>query len=132
MGRSYRRKCNICGVWSEPVIKKVVNQDGNELTISKYFPRCGHSVDSKQPIVKGQYTPDGYIYVTAAKKWGDGKIRLATIGEHRVVWERVHGELPKGMVVHHINGIKNDNRIENLIAMPKRLHTNYLRLFGKQ
>lgn len=33
---------------------------------------------------------------------------------HREVWKEHHGEIPKGMQVHHINSNKDDNRIENL------------------
>ena len=40
--------------------------------------------------------------------------------EHRWVWTQHHGEIPKGMQVHHINGIKNDNRIENLKIVTPR------------
>jgi hypothetical protein len=36
------------------------------------------------------------------------------IKQHRVVWEAHHGPIPKGAVIHHRNGIKHDNRIENL------------------
>ncbi len=36
------------------------------------------------------------------------------IAEHRVVWEKYHGKIPKGHNIHHINGNKLDNRIENL------------------
>ncbi len=42
--------------------------------------------------------------------------------EHRFVWETLHGKLPKGWVVHHINGIKTDNRPENLLGMPRGEH----------
>lgn len=38
---------------------------------------------------------------------------------HRVVYEMHYGQIPKGMFVDHINGIRDDNRIENL-----RLATN--------
>lgn len=33
---------------------------------------------------------------------------------HRMIWESVHGKIPDGMQINHINGIKDDNRIENL------------------
>jgi len=43
--------------------------------------------------------------------------------EHILVWERNHlSQLPKGWVVHHVNGVRNDNRPENLIAMPQKRH----------
>jgi hypothetical protein len=47
-------------------------------------------------------------------------------GEHIIVWEQAHNKtLPKNWVVHHINGIKSDNRIENLTAMARNKHTNW-------
>ena len=33
---------------------------------------------------------------------------------HRMIWEFVHGPIPDGMQINHINGIKTDNRIANL------------------
>ena len=33
---------------------------------------------------------------------------------HRIIWEMLEGKIPDGMEVDHINGIRNDNRIENL------------------
>lgn len=33
---------------------------------------------------------------------------------HRLIWEAVHGPIPDGMQINHINGVKTDNRIDNL------------------
>lgn len=48
--------------------------------------------------------------------------------EHRAVWQRHNGWLPKGWIVHHINEVKTDNRIENLIGMPSELHDSVHRI----
>lgn len=46
--------------------------------------------------------------------------------EHRLIWEQAHGPIPKGWHVHHLNGIKDDNRLENLIAVsPKSHHSQH-------
>lgn len=51
------------------------------------------------------------------------------IGEHRLVIEEHLGFiLPDGFVVHHINGVKDDNRIENLAVMTAGAHST---LHGK-
>lgn len=50
--------------------------------------------------------------------------------EHILVWEQTNGKyLPKDWIVHHLNGRKSDNRIENLVALPNRKH--YLVLQAK-
>lgn len=43
---------------------------------------------------------------------------------HRLVWKLFGGTLPKGYVIHHINEIKSDDRICNLIILPNGVHTN--------
>lgn len=47
----------------------------------------------------------GYIVVRVA-----GKLQQV----HRVVWELHFGEIPEGMHIDHINGVRCDNRIDNL------------------
>lgn len=36
---------------------------------------------------------------------------------HRFMWVEVHGPIPKGMHVHHVNHVKSDNRIENFTLL---------------
>lgn len=41
---------------------------------------------------------------------------------HRNIYVQVHGPIPIGWEVHHINGTKDDNAIDNLIAVPEHVH----------
>ena len=50
---------------------------------------------------------------------------------HRKVWELEHGEIPKGMAVHHINSDKRDNRIENLALVTHAENMQKSDHFGK-
>ena len=46
------------------------------------------------------------------------------VREHWLVWERAHNKsLPKGWIIHHLNGIRDDNRTVNLAAMPSHKHS---------
>ena len=55
--------------------------------------------------------------------------RYRTIGrdggvwaEHRYVYSRQVGPIPQGFVIHHLNGLKGDNRIANLFATRPQGH----------
>jgi hypothetical protein len=42
--------------------------------------------------------------------------------EHLLIWEDAHGPIPKNHHIHHINGIRDDNRPENLICLTRSQH----------
>lgn len=64
-------------------------------------PRRGVSVGSQV----GTVTTNGYVRVTLSG---------VSHGVHRLVWELHNGAIPEGYEVDHINGLRSDNRIENL------------------
>lgn len=55
------------------------------------------------------------------------------VREHILVWEAAHNTtLPQGWVVHHLNGVVDDNRAENLVALPNTRHKNVLAAKAKR
>jgi len=68
----------------------------------------------------GRYIQDGYVMVY------DAQSRYRYVPEHRLVWEKAHGPIPARHHIHHINGVRADNRLENLACLSmgehKRLH----------
>lgn len=53
----------------------------------------------------------------------NGYIRIGRDGKvvylHRWIWEQVFGPIPDGWEIDHINGIKTDNRLDNLRCIPQ-------------
>lgn len=73
---------------------------------------------------------EGYVLLynpehPRAQQRGMGK--KCYVPEHIVIWEQYHGKpVPEGWVIHHLNGIKDDNRPSNLMALPDRAHKRVL------
>lgn len=121
----YKYTCNVCQKEFDAVHK-------NRKFCSRkcYFStRFGEN----NPQWKGgkRITSHGYIVVTPPRNHPKRKSKNNgwIIFEHRHVMEGHIGRyLKSNEFVHHINGIKTDNRIENLIILTKSLHnTNHFK-----
>lgn len=97
------RKCEVCG-------KEFKAIKGN---IKRRMTKCCSRQCLKKWWKNNRVTyigKDGYEHYNNQRK-------------HRIIIERFIGrKLKKDEVVHHINGIKNDNRLENLRLMSKSEH----------
>ena len=80
---------------------------------------CG----SRHPAWKGGFRRCGDYIEELAPGYKQGK---RYIRQHILVWEKTHGKpLPESWVVHHLNGVKSDNRPENLVAQPRKGHDTH-------
>ena len=65
----------------------------------------------------------GHVYVHLNYKLQpDGTRKRIGDYQHRIVWREAHGEIPPGYHIHHRNGDRTDNRLENLELMSWRQH----------
>jgi len=103
---------------------------------------CSHKCKSKSTLWREKYTGKnnsnykgykttvrGYIMIRDINsKYSNGESKY--IFEHRIVAEKMIGrKLDKEEVVHHLNGIRTDNRPENLKIMLKNYHDSLGRTY---
>ena len=80
-----------------------------------YDPNTGHmhkkkNIHTRDKRQVGRYTAEGYLQVNV-----DKKVYLV----HRLAWLYCHGEIDPELVIDHINGVRDDNRICNLRLVTK-------------
>jgi hypothetical protein len=92
----------------------------------------GFSADPTTGVVYGSYgqaimnrDKHGYIIICCGRA-RKNRLGLPTYG-HQFVWQTVHGPIAPGMTINHLNGIKDDNRIENLelVTQSDNMHHAY-------
>jgi len=118
-------KCDWCG-------KVIIRKKGRVGKLPHHFcdRKCcykwksKHLIREKSPTWKGgrYHTTDGYIKVYAFEHPNNV---TGYVWEHRLVMEKKLGRyLTKDEIVHHLNGIKDDNREENLLVTTRKRHEN--------
>ena len=90
--RKYNYNCVNCGKWSASKDSRI-----------KYCSR--ECYDENRP-----------------RKIGNDYIKFNGKKIHRAIWEEAYGHIPPEMIIHHKNGNKFDNRIENLEIMSMSEH----------
>ncbi len=109
-----KKKCCDCDNLISPTSTRCVKCDYKGRK-GKYYPHKVPMIGDKNPAWKGGKVnhSQGYIRIYCLEHpYRDGDNYVL---EHRLVMEKQLGRyLTKEEVVHHINGIKTDNRIENL------------------
>jgi len=68
----------------------------------------------KKGTAKGSMSNGGYLVF----RLSNGKNEFA----HRRIWEQVYGAIPNGYMIHHKNGDKLDNRLDNLQLVDELTH----------
>lgn len=89
---------------------------------NKWGKKCkfkfGHqNRGSNNGMFKGRIKQNGYYLIYIPNHHFSSKSKYVL--EHRLIYELYHQcSLLPWAVIHHINGVKTDNRIENLMALP--------------
>jgi hypothetical protein len=79
---------------------------------------CGQQASRKHPVV--EYQGDTF-YLTVQGYFCSWKTQKFL---HRAIWEDTHGSIPQGCVVHHVDGDKRNNLIDNLQLLKWGEHTS--------
>lgn len=111
-------KRNVCCSWKCRNSKMSTNYKGKKFTAEhkKNISKNHHNVSGKNnPKWKGGKRNNGHGYIWIYCPDHPYKTKHNNVLEHRLVMEKHLGRyLSPTEIVHHKNGIKNDNRIENL------------------
>jgi hypothetical protein len=104
-----QRYCPTCKKWR--TVRAAQKQERDPVR------HCREHMRKREPTIgRRTITANGYVLIRVAPS------RKGVVYEHRWVWEQAHGPIPTGYHVHHLNEIKDDNRLENLALRDGRAH----------
>lgn len=116
-------KCKICG--KKFYLKPSDIKFGKGIYCSKKCFGKGMRNNNHPQYKNGKTMVEGYFMILNPNRFCHNQ--PCRILEHRVIMEKyLHRKLRPKEVVHHINGIKTDNRIENLMVfINNKAHLEY-------
>ena len=127
--------CEELGI-SFTTIKRLFNDNGIPVRSVSESVKLSYKQNNTMGFPKGKKNPRYNGYRTYEMRSGYVRVynpahyRRGVNGyvfEHILVWEDTHNKrLPNNWVIHHLNGIKNDNRPVNLVALPDKKHRRLL------
>ena len=92
----------------------------------------GIHISPETEFKKGRESKNKLPIGTIVKRLEKGKVRnFIKVGDpnkwkyyYIYLWEQTNGKVPNGYVIHHINKISDDDRLENLICITRKEHIN--------
>lgn len=113
-------KCSSCEKYRSVSVTRE-----SKKSYEKRRPLCVKCGNIKRIKTLGNHSPNwnggehidskGYVRI-----WSNNK--KTYIKKHRYIWEKYKGEIPKGYVIHHKDGNKKNNTINNLECLGKIKH----------
>lgn len=91
------------------------------------IPKRAIQLSLPMPLKQKERMRNGeYILILAPKKYPGRHYRNRYAYEHHVVFWMHYGTVPgQGEIIHHKNGNKHDNKIENLVLMTSSEHSRH-------
>ena len=133
---SIRQLCKKYHCSSETLYRKLLEAGielNKEQRLSAFGKRQIHFLGEKSANWKGGRHKDVRGYILIRLKDHPRMDKSGYVKEHIYIWEKSNNrKLPKGWIIHHLNGIKDDNRPKNLLALHPKDHHKLFEPYKKR